>query len=154
MNDKSLRGIPSAGGGTAGWMAAAPLALKLRRGDGPPCGIVLVEARGFGARGEREGTPSTIPACSRSLGFDTGPAHLARACAVRSQARGHDAGPCPSRGMRMPNQSLRRRPQRWTTLRLPPEMERFPKKKGRRLGASAIPLSNARTNRSPKVLLI
>jgi Tryptophan halogenase len=70
MNDRSLRRIVIVGGGTAGWMAAAPLALKLRRGDGPPCEVVLVESPDIGTIGVGEATLPTIRAYNRSLGLD------------------------------------------------------------------------------------
>jgi hypothetical protein len=70
MNDQALRTIGISGGGTAGWMAAAPLALKLRRGDRPPCVIVLVESPAIGTLGEGEATRPMTRACSRGLGLD------------------------------------------------------------------------------------
>ena len=70
MIDKALRKIVIVGGGTAGWMAAAPLAQKLCKGGGPPCEIVLVESPDIGTIGVGEATLPTIRAYNRSLGLD------------------------------------------------------------------------------------
>jgi hypothetical protein len=70
MTDKSLRKIVIVGGGTAGWMAAAPLAQKLRQGGGTPCEIVLVESPDIGTIGVGEATLPTIRFYNRSLGLD------------------------------------------------------------------------------------
>ena len=70
MNDKALRRIVIVGGGIAGWVAAAPLASKLRRGDGPRCEIVLVESPASASLDEVEATLPAIRAYNRSLGLD------------------------------------------------------------------------------------
>ncbi len=70
MTDKSLRKIVIVGGGTAGWMAAAPLARMLRRGSGAPCEIVLVESPDIGTIGVGEATLPAIRAYNRTLGID------------------------------------------------------------------------------------
>jgi tryptophan halogenase len=70
MIDKALRRIVIVGGGTAGWMAAAPLAQKLRQGDGPPCEIVLVESPDIGTIGVGEATLPGIRFYNHSLGID------------------------------------------------------------------------------------
>src|SRR4051812_14024268 len=69
MTDKALRKIVIVGGGTAGWMAAAPLAQKLQ-GRGARCEIVLVESPDIGTIGVGEATLPTIRAYNRSLGLD------------------------------------------------------------------------------------
>ena len=70
MTDKALRRIVIVGGGTAGWMAAAPLAQKLGQGAGPRCEIVLVESPDIGTIGVGEATLPTIRFYNRSLGLD------------------------------------------------------------------------------------
>ena len=70
MTDKALRRIVIVGGGTAGWMAAAPLALRLGQGAGPPCEVVLVESPDIGTIGVGEATLPTIRFYNRSLGID------------------------------------------------------------------------------------
>ncbi|MEP6501755.1 MAG: tryptophan halogenase family protein [Betaproteobacteria bacterium] len=70
MMDKAIRKIVIVGGGTAGWMAAAPLAQKLRQGTGKPCEIVLVESPDIGTIGVGEATLPTIRYYNRALGLD------------------------------------------------------------------------------------
>jgi len=70
VNDKSLRKIVIVGGGTAGWMAAAPLARLLRQGSGAPCEVVLVESPDIGTIGVGEATLPTIRFYNRSLGIE------------------------------------------------------------------------------------
>ena len=70
MTDKALRRIVIVGGGTAGWMAAAPLAQKLLQGAGARCEIVLVESPDIGTIGVGEATLPTIRFYNRSLGLD------------------------------------------------------------------------------------
>jgi tryptophan halogenase len=71
MNGQSLRKIVIVGGGTAGWMAAAPLAQKLGQGGGPPCEVVLVESPDIATIGVGEATLPTIRAYNRSLSLDS-----------------------------------------------------------------------------------
>ena len=70
MNDQPLRRIVIVGGGTAGWMAAAPLAHRLGQGVGPACEIVLVESPDIGTIGVGEATLPPIRAFNRSIGLD------------------------------------------------------------------------------------
>ncbi|HSW05980.1 tryptophan halogenase family protein [Aquabacterium sp.] len=70
MNDKSIRKIVIVGGGTAGWMAAAPLAQKLGRASARPCEIVLIESPEIGTIGVGEATLPTIRYYNHALNLD------------------------------------------------------------------------------------
>ena len=70
MLDNSIRNIVIVGGGTAGWMAAAPLAQQLARITGQSCQIVLIESPDIGTIGVGEATLPTIRNYNRSLGLD------------------------------------------------------------------------------------
>ena len=70
MSDPSIRKIVIVGGGTAGWMAAAPLAQRFARAAGPACEIVLVESPDIGTIGVGEATLPPIRAYNRTLGLD------------------------------------------------------------------------------------
>ncbi|MDC8787070.1 tryptophan halogenase family protein [Roseateles koreensis] len=70
MNDKRIRKIVIVGGGTAGWMAAAPLAQKLRPGGQSGCEIVLIESPDIGTIGVGEATLPTIRYYNLALGLE------------------------------------------------------------------------------------
>jgi glycine/D-amino acid oxidase-like deaminating enzyme len=71
MSDPSIRRIVIVGGGTAGWMAAAPLAQRFVAAGGPSaCEIVLVESPDIGTIGVGEATLPPIRAYNRTLGLD------------------------------------------------------------------------------------
>ncbi len=70
MPDSSIRKIVIVGGGTAGWMAAAPLAQRFAQAGKGACEIVLVESPDIGTIGVGEATLPTIRAYNRTLGLD------------------------------------------------------------------------------------
>jgi len=67
MVERSIRRIVIAGGGSAGWMAAAGLTRVLKRGADE---IVLIESSDIGAIGVGEATLPTIRFFNASLGLD------------------------------------------------------------------------------------
>ena len=68
-SDPSLRKIVIVGGGTAGWMTAAPLAQRFQQA-GPQAGeVVLVESPDIGTIGVGEATLPPIRAYNRTLGL-------------------------------------------------------------------------------------
>ena len=69
MGDRTIRKIVIVGGGTAGWMAAAPLAQALCAGQQRPCEIVLVESPDIGTIGVGEATLPPIRFYNRTLGI-------------------------------------------------------------------------------------
>jgi tryptophan halogenase len=69
-NSGPIRRIVIVGGGTAGWMAAAPLAQRLARHPGRPCEVVLLESPEIGTIGVGEATLPTIRFYNNALGLD------------------------------------------------------------------------------------
>jgi tryptophan halogenase len=69
-----IRRVVIVGGGTAGWMTAAPLAQKFSRqlpvDGGPPTEVVLIESPEIGTIGVGEATLPTIRAYNATLGLD------------------------------------------------------------------------------------
>lgn len=69
MNQKSIRKIVIVGGGTAGWMAAAPLAQRFGGADGPHgeiVEIVLIESPEIGTMSSRTGAASATASSTAS----------------------------------------------------------------------------------------
>jgi tryptophan halogenase len=69
-NGGPVKRIVIVGGGTAGWMAAAPLAQRLARHPTSPCEVVLVESPEIGTIGVGEATLPTIRFYNNALGLD------------------------------------------------------------------------------------
>ncbi len=71
-DDQPLRRIVIVGGGTAGWMTAAPLGQLMGQGEhGARCEIVLIESPEIGTVGVGEATLPTIRFYNRTLELDS-----------------------------------------------------------------------------------
>ncbi|CAM4024124.1 tryptophan halogenase family protein [Roseateles saccharophilus] len=70
MSNSAIRRIVIVGGGTAGWMTAAPLAQRFEKAGAGRCEIVLVESPDIGSIGVGEATLPPIRAYNRTLGLD------------------------------------------------------------------------------------
>ena len=70
MNERHIRRIVIVGGGTAGWMAAAPLSQQLPRQGPMGCEIVLVESPDIATVGVGEATIPPIRTFNNLLGLD------------------------------------------------------------------------------------
>ena len=70
MNDKTLKKIVIVGGGTAGWMAAAPMAQRLLAGKEHATEVIVIESPEIGTIGVGEATLPTIRYYNKSLGLD------------------------------------------------------------------------------------
>ncbi len=70
MSERRIRRIVIVGGGTAGWMTAAPLSRRLPREGALGCEIVLVESPDIATVGVGEATIPPIRWYNRSLGLD------------------------------------------------------------------------------------
>src|SRR3954465_13562632 len=68
---EAIRRIVIVGGGTAGWMTAAPLAQRLARHPTQPCEVILVESPEIGTIGVGEATLPTIRFYNAALGLDS-----------------------------------------------------------------------------------
>jgi flavin-dependent dehydrogenase len=68
--NNAIRKIVIVGGGTAGWMTAAPLAQRLARNPVQPCEVILVESPEIGTIGVGEATLPTIRFYNAALGVD------------------------------------------------------------------------------------
>lgn len=67
---REIETICIVGGGTAGWMTAAPLAQRLARRADAPCEVILVESPEIGTIGVGEATLPTIRYYNAALGLD------------------------------------------------------------------------------------
>src|SRR5262249_2207611 len=68
---QSIRRIVIVGGGTAGWMTAAPLGQLMSRVNGAGCEIVLIESPEIGTVGVGEATLPTIRFYNSRLEIDS-----------------------------------------------------------------------------------